>query len=389
MNPPGSKVFLVSRCAWTLFNFRRGLIESLVARGAQVTCGGAGDDGFGPNVEALGARFVALPVDRRGTHLGADLRLFWTLYRWYRRERPDVVHHFTIKPVIYGSLAARLARVPRIVNTVTGLGHVFIEGSWGLRRLVELLYRLALYGAHFTFFQNEDDRRLFQDRRLVPEARAGLLRGSGVDLERFRPPEEAPAQNEGCRFLFVGRLLREKGIHELVAAARRIKRHHPEASVQLLGRRDERNPSVVTVEELAAWEEEGVVRWLGEVTDVRDILAAADVVVLPSYREGTPRALLEAAAMGKPVIATDAVGCREAVDDEKTGLLVPVRDANALGNAMIRLIDDPDLRHRLGGAGREKMAREFDERAVVEEIVARYGMVPAAARPPSIGRAAR
>ena len=170
----------------------------------------------------------------------------------------------------------------------------------------------------------------------------------------------------------ISRLLKEKGVYEFVEAARTVKCSHPAVRFELLGRRDERNPSVVSERELNGWRTEGIIEWLGEAADVRPILAAADFVVLPSYREGTPRALLEAAAMGKPIVATDAVGCREAVDDGRTGFLVPIGDAAALAEAMIRMILDPELRQRMGIAGRAKVEREFDERAVVEKILRVY-----------------
>jgi glycosyltransferase involved in cell wall biosynthesis len=368
------KIILVSRCAWTLYNFRAGLLRALKQQGALVIGGGAGGDGFEPRIAAMGVPFIALPVSKKAINPLADARLFCTLYRWYRRERPHVVHHFTIKPVIYGSLAARLAGVPRVVNTVTGLGFVFTEErlAW-LRRLVEWQYRLALAGAHFTFFQNGDDLRLFRARRLISSEKAGLLSGSGVNCQFFAPAvitESAPTQP--LTFLMVARLLREKGVEEFVEAARRVKRDFPEARFQLLGGRDERNPTVVPQSDLERWQAEGVVSWLGEVPDVRAIVGQADVVVLPSYREGIPRALLEAAAMGKALITTDTVGCREVVDDGVNGLLVPVKDAEALARAMVCLIEHPEMRKCMGKAGREKMEREFDEQIVVKKTLQVY-----------------
>lgn len=368
------KVLLVSRCAWTLYNFRAGLMRALQARGETVLAGGAVDDGFETRITALGVPFMPLPIDKKGVNPTADLRLLWTLFRWYQRERPDVVHHFTIKPVIYGSIAARLAGIPRIVNTITGLGFLFIEHDvdW-LRRCVEGLYRVALACAHYTFFQNQDDLELFLHRGLVSSHKAGLLPGSGVDCAFFTPrvvpppPPDAP-----LTFLLVARLLREKGVYEFVEAARLVKRLFPEVQFQLLGRRDERNPTVVPQHDVERWQAEGVVTWLGAVLDVRPIVAQATVVVLPSYREGLPRSLLEAAAMEKPLIATDAVGCREVVEHEVNGLLVPVADAQALAQAMIRMIQHPDMRERMGKAGRKKVEQEFDERVVHDRILCAY-----------------
>lgn len=366
------KILLVSRCAWTLANFRTGLMRTLQAHGHTVLSGGAAGDGFDTQIMALGIPFVPLPVDKRGMNPRADVRLLWTLYRWYRQERPAIVHHFTIKPVIYGSIAARLAGVPRIINTVTGLGYVFMEDTlpW-LRRLVEWQYRCALASAHFTFFLNEDDRALFLTRGLIATAKAGLLPGEGLDCTFFAPRLPSP-RHQGCNFLFVGRLLRDKGLYEFVNAARLVRQAFPAARFSLLGKRDERNPTVVPKDQIEAWQSEGVVTWLGETPDVRPMLANADVVVLPSYREGLPRALLEAAAMEKPLIATEVAGCRDVVSHGTNGLLVPARDVQALAQAMIHLLHYPALREQMGKAGREKVMREFDERLVLERILRVY-----------------
>ena len=371
------KVLLVSRCAWTLYNFRAGLLSALKKNGYRVVGGGASGDGFEQRVEALGVPYVPLRVDRKGINPAADIRLFWQLYRWYRRERPAVVHHFTIKPVIYGSIAARVAGVPKIVNTVTGLGYVFMEeGMAWLRQLVEWGYRIALASAHYTFFQNRDDLQYFLSRRLVSKRKSGLLPGSGVDCSYFTL-ESLPTRRrpDSITFLMVARLLREKGVYEFVEAARMVKRKYPGSHFQLLGRRDERNPTVIPQSDLARWQAEGVATWLGEVADVRPIVSQSDVVVLPSYREGTPRALLEAAAMGKPLITTDAVGCREVVSDGVNGFLVPVKDPLALAGAMIKLIEHPGLRELMGKEGRAKVEREFDERVVIGKILDVYNEV--------------
>jgi len=368
------KIFLVSRCAWTLFNFRAGLMRELVKNGNTVIGGGAAGDGFEPKIEALGVKFNGLPVDKKGINPRADVKLFWTLYRWYRKEQPDIIHHFTIKPVIYGSIAARMAKIPKIVNTVTGLGYVFTDEkiTW-LRRLVVGLYRISLSCADFTFFQNQDDYDFFLSRGLVKESGTALLPGSGVDCEHFSPLSGPnPLKESQLTFLMVSRLLKDKGVYEFVEAASLVKEHYPKARFQLLGRRDVRNPNVVPESDLKSWDNQGLVSCLGEVSDVRPMMEKSDVVVLPSYREGIPRALLEAAAMAKPIITTDAVGCREVVDDEINGLLVPVKDAPALARAMERMINDPEMRKRMGKAGRKKVEREFDEKIVIQKILEVY-----------------
>jgi glycosyltransferase involved in cell wall biosynthesis len=368
------KIFLVSRCAWTLFNFRAGLMRKLIENDNTVIGGGAAGDGFEPKIEALGVKFNGLPVDKKGINPRADVKLFWALYRWYKVQEPDIVHHFTIKPVIYGSIAARMANIPKIINTVTGLGYVFIdEKTTWLRRLVVGLYRISLNCADFTFFQNQDDYNFFLSRGLVKKSGTALLPGSGVDCEHFSPVfYPNPLEKSQPTFLMVSRLLKDKGVYEFVEAARLVKEHYPEARFQLLGRRDIRNPNVVPETDLKSWDNQGFISWLGEVSDIRPIMAESDVVVLPSYREGIPRALLEAAAMAKPIITTDAVGCKEVVDDEVNGLLVPVKDAPALARAMERMIDDPEMRKRMGKAGRKKVERKFDEKIVIQKILKIY-----------------
>ena len=369
-----AKILLVSRCAWTLYNYRKELIETLIADGYTVVGGGAGGDGFEPKIEALGIPFILIPVDKKTVNPTKDLKLLLALTRWYRREKPDIVHNFTIKPVIYGSIAARLAGVPRIINTIPGLGFSFTsEAPKWVRSVVERLYRIALSFAEFTFFQNADDRSLFIERKIVRAEKSGIA-PEWVNTERFQPPEK-PLRDEadGVTFLMVARLLQEKGVAEFVEAARTIKSKHANARFLLLGGRDERNPRVIPLKDLERWNAEGVIEWLGETQDVRDILGASDVMTLPSYyREGTPRALMEAAAMGKPIITTDNVGCREVVANEVNGLLVPVRDAPALASAMNRLIAEPLTRRAMGAAGREKMLREFDGPLIVEKIMRIY-----------------
>lgn len=359
-------MLVLSRCAWTLHNFRTGFMAALMRRGAEVFCGGAGGDGYDGLLLREGFSFTPLPVHKRAINPLADIWLCYSILRWYREMRPDAVCHFTIKPVIYGSVAARLARVPRIVNVVTGLGFVFTDNKAGwLRRLVMLMYRVAFALSHHVFFQNDEDRGFFVSQGLVKASKCSVLPGSGVDLEKFRPgpePEGPPMA------LMVGRILKNKGVYEFVEAARQVKKELPEARFAILGRRDERNPSVVPESDYQAWLEEGVVEHLGEVEDVRPVVQEARVVVLPSYREGIPRALLEAAAMGKPVVTTDAVGCRLAVDDGKSGFMVPVEDAKALASAMLRLLTDPGLAKEMGGQGRLKMEAEYDEKIVINAI---------------------
>lgn len=373
------KVILVARNSWSLYNFRSGLMRALVEQGVAVIAAGAKGDGYEKKIQMLGAQFEHVRIDQGGTNPISDLRLLFSLYRWYKAEAPDVVHHFTIKPVIYGSIAAYLAGVPNIVNTITGLGYVYAKQGGMLRKVVDVLYRVALRCATHVFFQNEDDRRLFVSSRIVSPEKTSVVPGSGVDLERFRDEKSLirPA-SANVVVLIVARLLRAKGIVEFVESAKIIHSNMQNVTFRILGAIDTNNPAAVSKEELDAWVRGGLVEWLGHADDVRPALRDADIVVLPSYYpEGTPRSLLEAAAMGKVLVTTDTVGCRNVVDHGVNGLLVPARDAHRLAEAILELSHSAELRQRMGAAGRKKMEREFDERVVIDRTLSVYGGKPA------------
>ena len=371
------KIIIISRCSWTLSNFRSGLMRKLVGDGYDVQAGGAAvGNGCEKRIESIGVKFNDLPVNENAISPQSDLSLFWYLYRWYRAEKPAVVHHFTIKPVVYGSIAAKFAGVPKIINTISGLGYSFnADTSLPLRTTVEFLYRIALKCSDFVFFQNYDDLELFRSRRLVSPAKSERLPGSGVDCEHFKPVLGSKRKEmDHVEYLMVARMLKDKGLFEFVSAARAVKAVAPNTRFKLLGKIDARNPLVVSRNTIDSWQKEGVVKYLGEVSDVRPFIGEADVIVLPSYyREGLPRALLEASAMSKPIITTDSVGCRDAVENAVNGLLVPVKDAESLAEAMLKLYRNPDLRDRMGKAGRIRAEREFDEKSVINKIIRKYG----------------
>lgn len=346
-------------------------MRALSGRGVTVLGGGCGGDGYEVKVRELGVHFEDLPVDKKGINPWADLRLLYKMYRWYKTEKPDAVHHFTIKPVIYGSIAARLAGVPKIVNTITGLGYVYTERGGPLRYIVDTLYRLALACASRVFFQNPDDRKLFVDTKLVADEKATLVPGSGVDLSAFKPE---PRDGAGTVVLMVSRLLRDKGVVEFAHAAKAVKTVMPSSEFWLLGGVDVRNPTAVSQEEADTWQSAGWLKLLGHRDDVSAVMAKSDLVVLPSYREGAPRALIEAGAMGKALIATDVPGCREVVEHGLNGLLVPPRDHEALAVAILKLLQDRNFREAAGKASRQKMERQFDERIVIARAFEAYGL---------------
>jgi glycosyltransferase involved in cell wall biosynthesis len=325
-------------------------------------------DKFVGELQRAGARFVDLPMDHQGANPALDAMLFMRFLGLLWKERPDAFLGYTIKPNVYGGIAARVLRIPAI-NNVAGLGTLFIKDSWQTR-VAEVLYRVGLSRARRVFFQNPDDPALFLKRGLIDARSIELLPGSGIDTEYFRPlPGQLPSDRP-FTFLLSARLVWDKGIGEFIQAARILRAEGVAAEFQLLGFLGVPNRTAVPSADVEAWEREGLIRYLGEAHDVRPHIAAADCVVLPSYREGMPRSLLEAASMGKPVITSDAVGCRSAIEDRVTGFMCRVRDAEDLAAKMREMVDlEPDERKSLGEAGRRKMIGEFDERIVVDKYL--------------------
>lgn len=360
--PEPKRIVISINASWNIVNFRMGLIRVLQARGHEVVAL-APHDAWSDRLAAAGVEFHPLNMNQKGVSPAQDAGLFLAYLKAMRRLRPDVFLGYTVKPNVYGSLAAHLVGA-RVVNNVSGLGTAFIREGF-LTRLVSLLYRTAFRRSARVFFQNEEDMALFVQRRLVGLDKARLLPGSGIDLDRFRPaalPARAPGE---IVFLLPARLLRDKGVVEYVEAARQLRAELPGARFQLLGFADAANRTAVSRAELDAWVGEGIVEYLGVADDVRPYMAAADCVVLPSYREGLPRVLLEAAAMGRPLVATDVPGCRQVVRNEVNGLLCRVADAQSLAAAMRRMAQaGPGQRSAWGDTARRMAERDYDERIV-------------------------
>lgn len=357
------KLLLTVNVAWNFVNFRRALIEGLVADGHEVVALCPVDDTTA-RLEALGCRVVDLQMDSKGLSPIRDLNLMLRMREHFRRERPDVVLSYTIKNNVYGAIAARPLGIPVIPN-VTGLGTAFLSGR-GLAWFVTRLYRLAFQRLKRVAFQNTDDRDLFLRRRIVRPDQVMMVPGSGIDLNRFQPAP-LPEPGQPLKFLLIGRLLRDKGVLEYVEAARMLKARGVNARFQLLGAVDAVNRTALDAATVAEWVEEGVVEHLGTTDDVRPVIADADCVVLPSYREGTPRTLLEAAAMARPCVATDVPGCRQVVEDGKTGLLCKVRDAQDLADKMADMVAmGADGRRDMGLAGRARVERYYDQALVLD-----------------------
>lgn len=357
------KVLISVNTAWNLVNYRAGLIRALMRKGYEVIAV-APHDRYVSQLQALGCRYISIPMDNQGKNPVRDALLFFRYLRILIRERPAVYLGYTIKPNIYGSLAAHLVGVP-VINNIAGLGAAFMKSGW-LNRLARILYRLALAKSYRVFFQNADDRELFETGKLVGPKKSDRVPGSGVDLSRFTP--SPLLGGEEVKFLLIARMLWDKGVGEYVEAARMLRRRGVKAEFGLLGFLEVQNPSAISRSQMDEWVKEGVVNYLGTSDDVRHEIALADCVVLPSYREGTPRTLLEAAALGRPVVTTDAVGCRDVIDNHVSGYLCRPGDAADLAEKLAMVVAlTPRERSEMGISGRAKMEREYDEQIVINK----------------------
>lgn len=368
------KVVLFANTDWYLWNFRRSFALALREAGHDVLLLSPQGE-YGGKLRALGLDWRPLSMDRRSLNPVREAWLLLHLVRFLRRERPDVVHGFTIKCAVYGSLAALAAGVPARVNAVAGMGYVFTSDSLKarmLRPVVRMLLRLALGGRGARLIlQNPDDVALFQQARLVNAGQVRLIPGSGVDTIRFSPGTARPG-GARIRVLLPARLLWDKGLAEYAQAARLLHERSVPVDLLLAGQPDPGNPAAVPEATVRGWVEAGLLQWLGHVDDMPALLRSVDIVALPSYREGLPKGLIEAGASGCALIATDVPGCREVVRHEVDGLRVPPRDAVALADAIERLVRDAGLRERLAAAAREKAVAEYDERLVVARTMAVY-----------------
>lgn len=355
----GPIVFSINT-SWNIVNFRSGLIRRLQAEGYSIVAISPVDD-FVPALRAMGVRHIPIAIDSKSLSPLGDLRLAMTYYRILARLRPSAFLGWTIKPNVWGSLAAHALGIP-VINNVSGLGTAFIKVGL-VTRIVRLLYRTALRRSTTVFFQNPHDRELFVQQRMVRRDRTALLPGSGIDLNDFTP---LPEVNGPFAFLMIARLLRDKGVVEYVDAARMVRKKRPDVSFRLLGGLGVANRTAIDRGKVEEWVSEGIIDYLGQTDDVRPQIAAATAVVLPSYREGLPRSLLEAAAMGKPLIATNVPGCTEIARAGENALLCEARDARSLAEAMLAMIElPPETRATMGCRSRALAEAEFDT-AVVE-----------------------
>lgn len=359
------RILVCSNYAWTLFNFRLPLIRQLRQAGYEVHLL-TQEDAYADRLRKEVTSLTPLFISRKGINPFIDIWTIADMFRQFNAIKPDVILFYTIKPVIYGSIVAGWLGIP-VINTITGLGTAFVRENW-LTRVVEKLYKVALRSHVKVLFQNFDDQQLFIGRRLVVAEKTDRVPGSGIDLVRFssRPYPKNPAPV----FLLIARLLWDKGIGEYIAAARKVKQDYPQVRFQLLGPLGVINRTAISRIQMDEWVEEGVVEYLGETDNIIPYIEAVDCVVLPSYREGISRTLLEAAASARPIVTTDAVGCRDVVDDGVTGFLCRVSDSDDLA-AKLSLVVEMSLedRARMGLMGRNKVEQEFSQQIVFDRYL--------------------
>lgn len=370
------KLVLFANTDWYLWNFRRTLALAARHSGCDMLLLSPPGE-YGERFAGIGLRWIPLAMKRGGLNPFREFLVLWRLFRLFRRERPALVHAFALKCVVYAGIAAQMARVPAQISAVTGMGPVFAERSLKariLRKILKVLLRVSLLGKRtLVILQNSDDMTLFNHATLIDSSRLRLIRSSGVDTTRFvARPEQGVTVAEMLCVVLPGRIVRHKGIPEYVEASRLLRESGQRLRLLLAGAVDPDAFDSIPLESVRAWEEEGLLEWVGHVDDMAALYASADIVVLPSYVEGLPRSLIEAAACALPIVTTDVPGCREVVTDGVDGLLVPPHDAKALARAIARLADSRELRTRLGHAARHKALAEFDERAVIKKTLDVY-----------------
>lgn len=368
------KLFIVLSVDWAFLSHRLELGLAAL-RDYNVTIVAVEEQHLSEKIRSFGFEFIALPTTRSGTNILTELKVLIFLYNLYRKAKPDVVHHVTMKPVTYGSIIARLLGIPKVINAITGLGTVFIDkgNNKFAYQVVMLFFKFGFKNKNIRFIlQNVDDYQFVKDLGLIDSKHIYLIKGAGVDLEKF-PYTKEPADGEKIRFLLPARMLWDKGVGEYVDAGKSLhSKYKDQVEFIMAGGMDKENKTVISEDQLNKWNEEGYVNWIGFRTDMVDQLKQSHVVVLPSYQEGLPKSLIEACAIGRPVVTTDVPGCRDIIQDGENGLLVNLKDSEGLANAMEKLIIDKSLRVKMGNAGREKAEEIFDVNRVVRETLAVY-----------------
>ncbi|MBQ7203727.1 MAG: glycosyltransferase family 4 protein [Eubacterium sp.] len=357
------KFLLISPKNRTVYNFRGDLVKTIIAKGYDVIVTGP-DDTDVDKIEELGARFIVVPVNKNGTSILADLKYCFSLFKLIKKEKPKVTLGYTIKPVIYGSIAAKLAGVKNVNAMITGGGYVFL--SHGIvSKIAKMLYKFGLKCADNVIFQNNDDYQEFVDRKLVKSSKCNVVNGSGVNLDKFQVADYP----DDISFFMLSRFLKSKGVREYLKAARIVKEEYPNVKFYLLGKYEYEMQDAIPQSEIEEYINDGIVERFEETDDVRPYYAMCSVYVLPSYREGTPRTVLEAMAMGRAIITTDAPGCRETVRDGVNGFLVPVGDSESLAKMMLEFIDNPELISVFGNQSLRYVKEKFNVDIINQRMI--------------------
>ncbi len=361
------KIILNANTLFAVYNFRYNLMNRLRDEGYEIVCLG-NKDSSAELIAQNGWRYVDAGMNRRGTSILDDLKLFFFYLKLFRKEKPKYILNFTIKPNIYGALAGKLAGIP-VINNVTGLGDIFDTDNL-TSKIVKILYNISFRFPKRVFFQNDDDFKLFLNNKLVDKKICDKLPGSGVEVEKFTP-QETEKKDDKIRFLFLGRISVKKGVRIINEVSKILTPKYPNIEFQLLGKIYTDEEGHISKEELADWEKKSSIKYLGTSKDVRNEIKEADCIIFPSYyREGVPRSLIEAAAMAKPILTTDNVGCRDIVQNAYNGYLAKPNDVNSMVEIVEKFLSlNKKERKKLGENGREKVLREFDEKIVINKYL--------------------
>lgn len=358
-------LLFVGNTAWSMYNFRLEVLKFFTGDYNVIVL--APEDAWGNKLLSEGISYIPITIDNKGTSPLNDIKLMWDLYWLYRKCRPSLIFHYTIKPNIYGTLASLLCRKVKSIAVVTGAGSVFVKNTW-LTKLVSLMFKCSLKFSHEVWFLNNEDRDLFISSKMVDRSKSVVLPSEGINTDQFKDCH-ATKNTEKFIFLYLGRVLWDKGVGEFVEAARKIKETRNGVIFQILGFLDQRTPSAIPPNIVTGWHREGIVEYLGSSDDVKKTILESNCIVLPSsYREGIPRSLLEAASLEKPVIASDIAGCRAVVEDGVTGYLCQPRNAFDLQQKMEKMIGlTIEQRESMGKAARKKIKKQFEIKAIIEQ----------------------
>ncbi len=356
------KIIFAGNTAWGMYNFRKPILQYFIQNGTEVIVICPKDKIYQEKLWSIGCKCYTIDIEAKGNNPIKDMKTMWQIRRILKKENPDCCFFYTIKPNIYGSMAAASLNIPYI-PIITGLGYVFLVDNY-VSKIAKFLYKIAFKRAKQVWFLNQDDVNAFKKEKLIDENKISILKGEGIDVNKF----EIHHTNKEISFLLVARMLWDKGVGEFVEAAKMLKAKYPDTKFRLLGFLNVDNPSAISKEQMEEWIKEGDIEYLGTTNDVRPFLYDASCIVLPSYREGISFSLMEGAASGKPLVTTNAIGCKDIVDNEVTGYLCKLKDSIDLAKQMEKIILMPEVeRIKMGLKGREKIKNEFGINLVINK----------------------